>query len=42
MGLCEDKRSTMPVKVTCGFSIHIIHIMDRLLKCSDRTEAYGT
>ena len=42
MELCKDKRSTMLVKVIYGFSIHIIHIMDRLLKCSDRTEGYGT
>ena len=38
MALCKDKRSTMPAKVTCGFFIRIIQIMDKLLKCSDRTE----
>ena len=38
MALEQDKRSTMPAKVTYGFFIRIIHIMDRLLKCSDLTE----
>ena len=42
MGLKQDKRSTMPAKVTCGFFIRIIHVMDRLLKCSDRMEGHET
>jgi len=42
MDLRQDKRSTMPVKVTYGFFIRIIHIMDRLLKCLELMGGYGT
>jgi len=42
MGLRQDKRFTMPAKVYFGVLIRIIHILGRLLKCSDRTEGYGT
>jgi len=42
MGFKQEKRTTMPAKVTYGFFIHIIHVMDKLLKCSDRAVAYGT
>jgi hypothetical protein len=40
--LRKEKRSTMPAKVTYGFFIRITHIMDRLLKCSERAVGYGT
>jgi hypothetical protein len=42
MGAEQEKRSTMPAKVTYGFSIGITHIMDRLLKCSEPAVDYGT
>jgi hypothetical protein len=42
MGVREEKRSTMPAKVTYGFFIRITHIMDRLLKCSELAAGYGT
>jgi hypothetical protein len=42
VGFKQEKRTTMPAKVTYRFFIHIIHAMDKLLKCSDRAVAYGT
>ena len=42
MGTEQDKRSTMPAKVTCGFFILITHIMGGLLKYSERAVRYGT
>jgi hypothetical protein len=42
MGIKQEKRSTMPAKVTYGFFIRIIHIMDRHLKCSEPAVDYGT
>jgi len=42
MNLRKDKRSTMPAAVTYGFFIHIIHILDNLLKCLDPLEVYET
>jgi hypothetical protein len=42
MGVREEKRSTMPAKVTYGFFIRITHIMDRLLRCSELAVGYGT
>jgi hypothetical protein len=42
MGFEQDKRSTMPAKVIYRFFIRITHIMDRLLKCSERAVDYGT
>jgi hypothetical protein len=40
MGLCQDKRSTMPATVTYGYFIPIIPILDKLLKCLDPLEVY--
>jgi len=42
MGVREDKRSTMPAAVTCGFCIRIIQILDNLLKCLDPLGVYET
>ena len=42
MGTEQEKRSTMPAKVTYGFFIRITHIMDGLLKYSERAVGHGT